>query len=133
EALLPRFSSAPRRRANYQSPAGPAPGEATVTTPSGDGQVSTGMINVAAVAPGLFSAASSGQGVAAAVVLRVKAGGALSYEPVAQYDASQNRFVMLPIDLGAEGDQVFLIAYGSGFRHRRELAAGADTLGHSEA
>jgi uncharacterized protein (TIGR03437 family) len=108
---------------NYQIPWGLAGGGATVTITAGDGQVSTGTINIAAVAPGLFSAAASGQGVAAAVVLRVKAGGAQSYEPVAQYDASQNRFVALPIDLCEVSDQVFLLLFGTGFRNRRDPGA----------
>jgi len=131
ERLAPLFFVSPAQ-INYQIPAGTDPGEATVTITSGDGQVSTGMINVALVAPGLFSAAASGQGVAAAVVLRVKADGASLYEPVAQYDAAQNRFVMLPIDLGAEDDQVFLILYGTGFRHQRDLAAVTVKLGDVE-
>ena len=131
ERLAPLFFVSPAQ-VNYQIPAGTGPGEATVTITSGDGQVSTGMINVADVAPGLFSADGSGQGVAAAYVLRVRADGSRSDEPVAQYDAAQNRFVMLPIDLGAEGEQVYLIAFGAGFRHRRDLAAVKVTLGDVE-
>ncbi|HKQ79714.1 MAG TPA: hypothetical protein VJ810_38830, partial [Blastocatellia bacterium] len=128
ERLAPLFFVSPTQ-INYQIPAGTDPGDATVTITSGDGQVSTGMINVAAVAPGLFSASGSGQGVAAAYVLRVKADGARSEEPVAQYDAAQNRFVMLPIDLGAEDEQVYLILYGTGFRHQRDLTAVTVKLG----
>ena len=131
ERLAPLFFVAPTQ-VNYQIPAGAAAGEATVTITIGDGQVSTGTINIAAVAPGLFSAASSGQGVAAAVVLRVKADGAQSYESAARYDAAQNRFVALPIDLGEEGDQVFLILFGTGFRHQRDLAAVTVKLGDVE-
>jgi uncharacterized protein (TIGR03437 family) len=39
---------------------------------------------------------------------------------------------MLPIDLGAEDDQVFLILYGTGFRHQRDLAAVTVKLGEVE-
>jgi len=46
-----------------------------VTITSGDGTVSTGTMQIGAVAPGLFTADSSGQGVAAAYAVRVKAGG----------------------------------------------------------
>ncbi|MBS1791411.1 MAG: NF038122 family metalloprotease [Acidobacteria bacterium] len=122
ERMAPLFFVAPTQ-INYQIPADVAPGEATVTITSGDGWVSTGMINIAAVAPGFFSAASSGQGVASAVAFRLKANGAQSYEPVAQWDAAQNRIVALPIDLGAEGDQVYLILFGTGFRHQSDLSA----------
>jgi len=38
--------------------------------------------------PGLFTANVSGQGVAAAVALRVKAGGSQVFEPVARFDAA---------------------------------------------
>lgn len=131
ERLAPLFFVAPTQ-INYQIPADVAQGEATVTITSGDGWISTGMINIAAVAPGFFSAASSGQGVAAAVAFRLKANGAQSYEPVSQWDAAQNRFVALPIDLGAEGDQVYLILFGTGFRHQRDLSAINIKLGDVE-
>jgi uncharacterized protein (TIGR03437 family) len=39
---------------------------------------------------------------------------------VSRYDAQLQQFVPAPIDLGPEGDQVFLILYGTAFR-----AAGA--------
>ncbi|MBS1789416.1 MAG: hypothetical protein JST85_16945 [Acidobacteria bacterium] len=60
---------------NYQLPSGTAPGDATVIVSSGDGRRSTGRAHFETVAPGLFTANSSGEGVAAAVVLRIKANG----------------------------------------------------------
>ena len=63
----------------------------------------------------MFSANSSGEGVPAATLLRVQ-GGAQIYEPVARYDAQLQRFVPVPIDLGPESDQVFLILFGTAFR-----------------
>src|SRR5262249_13474240 len=78
---------------NFQIPEGTAVGAATLTLLGGNGEIATGSIRVARVAPGLFSANANGQGVGAAVALRVKADGSQSYEPVARYDASQNRFV----------------------------------------
>ncbi len=120
ERLAPLFFVAPTQ-VNYQIPVGTAAGDAMVTITNDEGFISTGMIRIAAVAPGLFSASSNGQGAAAAVVFRVKANGTQSYEPVARYDATQNRFVALPIDLGEVGDQVYLILFGTGFRHQRDL------------
>jgi uncharacterized protein (TIGR03437 family) len=102
---------------NYQIPAGTALGAATVTITSGDGSVSTGNVTIASVAPGLFTANASGQGVAAAVALRIKANGAQIFEPIATFDAAQSRFTPVPIDLGPQGEQVFLILYGAGFRN----------------
>jgi uncharacterized protein (TIGR03437 family) len=71
--------------------------------------------------------------VAAALVLRVKANGSQSYEPVARFDQSQNRFVAAPIDLGPDlgnaSDQVFLVAYGTGIRFRSSLGGVAAKVG----
>jgi uncharacterized protein (TIGR03437 family) len=77
---------------------------------------------IAATAPGLFSADASGQGVAAAVALRVKADGSQVFEPVASFDAAQNRFVAVPIDLSNASEQVFLLLFGTGLRNHTALA-----------
>jgi len=113
---------------NYLMPAGLANGPATVTVTSGDGAVSIGAIQVATVAPGLFAANANGQGVASGVALRVR-GETQTFEPIAQFDSAQNRFVPAPISLGPEGDQVFLILYGTGLRNRSSLAAVTCTIG----
>jgi uncharacterized protein (TIGR03437 family) len=114
---------------NYQIPPGTATGAATVTITSGAGAVSVGTVNIASVAPGLFSANASGQGVAAAVVFRRRADGSESFEPVAQFDQAQNRFVPLPIDLGPATDQVFLIPFGTGLRFHSGLSAVTCSIG----
>ncbi|MGH7187514.1 MAG: hypothetical protein ACREIB_14700, partial [Pseudomonadota bacterium] len=103
ERLAPLFFVSPTQ-INYQMPPGTAVGAATITVTSGDGAIFTGTAQIAPVAPGLFSANASGQGVAAAVALRIKADGAQSFEPVARFDAAQNKFVTMPIDLGPESD-----------------------------
>jgi uncharacterized protein (TIGR03437 family) len=74
-------------------------------------------------APELYTANVFGTGVAAAVAVRVKANGAQSYESVSQYSATQFRFVSVPIDLGPEGDTVYLALYGANIRTRSSLAA----------
>jgi len=113
---------------NFLMPAGLASGAATVTVTSGDGAVSTGATVLATVAPGLFTANATGQGVASGVALRVR-GETQTFEPIAQFDSAQNRFVTLPIDLGPESDQVYLILFGTGFRNRTALAAVSLTVG----
>ncbi|MDX2029635.1 MAG: SBBP repeat-containing protein [Blastocatellia bacterium] len=120
--LAPLFFVAPTQ-INYQIPPDTATGAATVTVTSGDGSISVGTINISAVAPSLFSASATGQGIAAATALRVKADGTQIFEPIGQFDAQQNRFVPIPIDLGPASDQVFLIAYGTGLRGRSSLAS----------
>ncbi len=114
ERNAPLFFVSPSQ-INYQVPAGASVGEAQLGVYNGDKLVATGAIPIVSSSPGLFSANSSGEGVPAALLLRVR-GNAQTYEPLAQYDAQQQRFVPLPIDLGPESDQLFLILFGSGFR-----------------
>ncbi|MGH9834936.1 MAG: cohesin domain-containing protein, partial [Blastocatellia bacterium] len=130
--LSPLFFVAPTQ-VNYQIPPGTAAGAATVTIASGDGAVSIGNVTIAAVAPGLFSANANGQGVAAATALRVKADGAQIFEPVAMFDTTLNRFTPIPIDLGPEGEQVFLILFGTGFRAVSGLPAVTAKIGGADA
>ncbi|MDX2033601.1 MAG: cohesin domain-containing protein [Blastocatellia bacterium] len=121
ERPAPLFFVAPSQ-VNFLLPAGSAAGAATVTIRSGAGAVSAGTVTIAGVAPSLFTANANGQGVAAAVLLRVKADGSQVYETVARFDAGLNRFVPVAIDPGPAGDQLFLILYGTGLRHRGSLA-----------
>jgi uncharacterized protein (TIGR03437 family) len=107
---------------NFLIPAGTATGVATVKAVLNDEFVASGSITVTNIAPGLFAANASGQGVAAADVLRVFPNGAQQYEPVARFDPVQNRFVAAPIDLGPESEQVFLVLYGTGIRYRSNLS-----------
>ncbi|MFN0112791.1 MAG: BACON domain-containing protein [Blastocatellia bacterium] len=131
ERLSPLFFVAPSQ-VNFQIPPGTSNGAATITITSGDGAVSTGVVQIASVAPGLFSANADGQGVAAAVVLRVRANGEQVYESVSRVDAT-GKAVAVPIDLGPETDQVFLIAYGTGERFRTLLANASATVGGANA
>ncbi len=121
ERLAPLFFVAPTQ-VNYLIPPGTLPGIATVTITSGDGSVSTGQVVIAPVAPGLFTANASGLGIAAATALRFKADGSASYEPVSRFDSGQGKVVAVPIDLGAESDQVFLLLFGTGCKQRSSLA-----------
>jgi uncharacterized protein (TIGR03437 family) len=113
---------------NYQLPAGTATGVATVTITSGNGTSSRGTIQVSPVAPGLFSADSSGSGLAAAYLVRVR-NGQQTNEAMARFDATQNKIVAVPIDLGPEGDLVVLVLYGTGIRNRTSLSAVTATIG----
>jgi uncharacterized protein (TIGR03437 family) len=128
ERSAPLFFVSPNQ-INYLIPSGTAPGAANVTVTNSNGFTATGNLQVAAVAPSLFAANANGQGVAAALVLRVKGDGAQSFEQVARFDQAQNRFVPEPIDLGPETDQVFLILFGTGIRFRSSLAAATCQIG----
>jgi uncharacterized protein (TIGR03437 family) len=132
ERLAPLFFVAPQQ-INYLVPAGTATGTASIIVTSGDGALSIGTVTITAVAPGLFTANATGQGVPAAVALRIKANGAQSYEPVARLDTAQNRFVAAPIDLGPAGDQVFLLLFGTGLRFNSGLPGVTVKLGGVDA
>ncbi len=132
ERYAPLFFVAPNQ-INYLVPAGTANGLATVTVSPSDGSLIIGTANIGAVAPGLYSANGDGQGVAAALVLRVKANGEQSFESVARFDATTNRFVAVPIDAGPEGEQVFLVLFGTGLRGRSALTNASAKLGGIES
>jgi uncharacterized protein (TIGR03437 family) len=128
EVLAPLFFVS-NAQVNYLIPGGAATGAATVNVTAGDGFVSSGTIQIAPVAPGLFAANANGKGPAAAVALRMKADGTQVYEPVVQFDAVQQRFVSVPIDLGPATEQVYLILFGTGLRFRSSLMSVTATLG----
>ena len=114
---------------NALIPPDTAIGSAELVVTSGDGKVSAAAITISAVIPSLFTANADGQGVPAAAALRVKADGSSSYDPVSRFDATLNRAVSVPIDLGAASDQVFLVLNGTGIRGRSALSAVSATIG----
>ena len=106
---------------NYLIPAEMAEGSATVTISNANGVTSRGLLQIHAIAPSLFSADSTGGGVAAAQAVRVLADNSQSWEPVARYDSGSGKMVSVPIDLGenlgSKTEQVFLILFGTGIKH----------------
>jgi uncharacterized protein (TIGR03437 family) len=101
---------------NFLMPAPTSVGNATITVRLHGAAIATSPVTIARTAPAIFTANADGSGVPAALAFRLKADGAQSFEPVAQYNEATKKFEALPIDLGAESDQVFLVLYGSGFR-----------------
>jgi len=96
---------------NYLIPAGTALGEATITVTSGTGSVSVGTVQIERVAPALFTANQQGTGVAAAFFLRIAADGTRTQEII--FDGN---LAPVSISLGPEGEQVFLLLFGTGVR-----------------
>ncbi len=94
---------------NYRVPEAAATGFATVTITAG-GVATTGAINIAAAYPSLFFY-FNGEYTTAGYLTRVR-NGQIANEPFVQ--TSNGAVVPLPIDLGPETDQVFLILFGSG-------------------
>lgn len=126
--LSPLFFVSPTQ-VNFQLAPGTLNGPAMMTATTGEGEVSIGNLTVTSVAPGLFAANANGQGVPAAVVLRVRPNGSQVSEPVARFDSMLGRFVPLPLDLGPAGDQVFLLLFGTGIRFRSALSAVSCSVG----
>ncbi len=102
---------------NYVVPGETTTGTANVVVKAGDNTTSSGTLQVTQVAPAIFTANSNGRGVAAASLLRIKPDGAQSYESISQYSQSAGRFITKPIDLGPEGERVFLVLFLSGVRN----------------
>lgn len=119
EALL--FYVSPTQ-INILIPDGTAVGDAAVTIRNGSTVVARGTVNIKAVAPGLFSVNSNGQGIVAGVFVRVKADGSQVIEPLARFDASQSKFVGTEIDLNSN-DRVYLVLFGTGIKYRSDLSA----------
>jgi uncharacterized protein (TIGR03437 family) len=120
ERLAPLFFVS-AAQINYLIPTGTANGAAQVIVTAGDGKTATGSLQIATVAPGLFTANATGQGVVAGLALRVAANGAQTLEPLARYDEGLGRFVAVPVDLGPATEQVFLVVFGTGFRAANSL------------
>ncbi len=131
ERFAPLFFVSPNQ-INFQMPTGTPEGKATITVTNGQNPNVSATVWVNNVAPALFSANANGQGVPAAFALRVKADGAQTFEPVAQFN-NLGQFIPLPIDLGPESDQVFLILFGAGFRHHSSLSEVKAQIGGVDA
>ncbi len=106
---------------NLLIPSGTATGNAIVRTALDGSFVADGVVEITSVAPALFTTNSSGTGLAAAVLLRVKADGSQVFEPISQLDSTTNTIVPVPIDFGAATDRLFLLLYGSGIGGRSSL------------
>jgi uncharacterized protein (TIGR03437 family) len=113
ERLAALLSVSPRQ-VNYMIPAGTAPGIATVTITTSSGFSLTASQNIQAVAPSIFygpyMAGSDAQPNPVAQLLRIRAGQQI-IEPV-----------LSRIDMGPATDQVYLVLFGTGLRHRSSLA-----------
>jgi uncharacterized protein (TIGR03437 family) len=132
ERWAPLFFVSPGQ-INYQVPPGTATGMATVTILIGNDTIAQGTVPVSATSPGIFTANSSGVGVPAAQLIRVKPDGSQILEGIADFDSTLDRLVPRPIDLGPANDTVFLILFGTGIRYMSSLSALTVTIGGTNA
>jgi len=101
-----RFYDANDNQLNYLLPDDIPTGQAELTLSVG-GKVRHALMSIVDSSPGLFTVNATGQGMPAAVALRVRADGSQTYESIAD-----------GIDLGENGDRVFIVLFGTGIRHR---------------
>lgn len=117
---------------NCITPAGLANGPAVIRVlDENNGVVRTGLAYLREIAPGVFSDNASGQGVASAVVVRVRPGNLQSYEPVSRFDTALQRFVPLELDLGPESEFLVLALFGTGWRQASGSSAVIVNIGNS--
>ncbi|HMY75049.1 MAG TPA: DUF1566 domain-containing protein, partial [Blastocatellia bacterium] len=129
--LSPLFFVSPGQ-VNYQIPAGTAPGAASISLNINDVFTGFGELNIATVAPGLFTADASGQGYPAAVAYRYRGTTLVAVESLTQLDAT-NKVIAKPLDLGPETDSIFLVLFGTGLRFRSSLSGVTATIGGAPA
>jgi uncharacterized protein (TIGR03437 family) len=92
---------------NFEIPDGISVGAATVAIGT-----QTAVVQIAAVAPGLFTLNSAG--LAAAYVVRVGPGGVQTVESI--FTTQNGSYVAAPVSLEPSTDQFYLILYGTGIR-----------------
>jgi uncharacterized protein (TIGR03437 family) len=95
-------------------PSGTAQGSATISVITNNVITGFGQVVIANLAPGLFSANSSGAGVAAAYVIKTS-GNNQTFQFLFE-DGPGGVKVPLPVDLGGANDQVTLVLFGTGLR-----------------
>jgi uncharacterized protein (TIGR03437 family) len=95
---------------NFMVPASVAPGTAQVTITNGTTTQTASNVEIATVAPGIFTL--NGSGLAAANVIQVAANGAQTPQLLYSTD-SNNAVIAKPIALGG-GNTTYLVLYGTG-------------------
>lgn len=106
---------------NYMVPTKAQPGPAVTTVTSGDGTVTTGIVLVAPVTPGIYTANANGKGTAAAVAVIVHANGTQSTQLTFTCSGAGD-CVAKPISLSAS-DKLFIELYATGVRHLSSKSA----------
>ena len=128
ERVAPLFYAG-AQQINFQVPASSAVGYGTVIVKINDSVVSSGALKIEAFAPGIFTAAANGSGVAAGNVQRIR-NGASTYEPIFERDPADNtKWRAAPIDLDPPTDSVFLVLYATGVRGRSNLLQASANIG----
>jgi uncharacterized protein (TIGR03437 family) len=126
--VAPLFYVSPTQ-VSFQVPAGTTEGSATVAVLLNGASVGAGNFTVENVTPGLFAANANGQGVAAAIAVRIKADGTQVAEPLIQLNSSTGRYEAVPLTIGDTSEPLVLLAFGTGFRNRNANGTVTATIG----
>jgi uncharacterized protein (TIGR03437 family) len=121
-----RSSAAPllfvsAEQVTFLVPAGVAPGTAKVVVASPAGSQTASNVQIAPVAPGLFTINNAG--LPAGYVIRVSADGTQTAQAIYAFD-SNGAVVANPISMGSSSDRSYLILFGTGLQ--------AATVGNSQ-
>jgi uncharacterized protein (TIGR03437 family) len=112
---------------NHEIPINAFPGPATIIyTNTVTFEISTSIVVLSPIAPGLFTKSGTGSGIANALVLRKRDGMDIYETP---YRIENGQIIPIPIDFGPTTDQVFLVLFGTGFRFRSSLSATTVMIG----
>ena len=95
--------------------------------------VSSLSLQVANIAPAIFTANQSGSGVPAAEALRVAAGGQQSVVPILLCTGGAASCTALPIPRWPADEELFLVLYATGLRHRTPEETVSVRIGGQEA
>jgi|GEM_PF-1979004 len=101
-------------RIQFLTPPNMAAGPGMIRVSNSLGSVSA-PVEIVRLRPAIFSANTSGKGPVAGIWLRVDSGANQTSGFTASADPPPNS-VNVPVDLGGQGDRVFLSIFGSGFR-----------------
>lgn len=112
---------------NFVVPDSTKTGTATVKILGGANSPQSANVQVAAVAPGLFTANGAGVGVAAAIAIRRDIA-TQTDNPVPVYQCNANGCSSMGIEMGPDA-QVFLELFGTGMKGRTSLANVTATIG----
>ena len=113
---------------NFVVPDELGPGTYSVEVRRGDTLVATGVVSLETVAPALFTAGASGVGAPAAWALNIAADGKQTLLPVV--DCGSGACEPGWIDVGAAGERVFLLLFGTGLRGRTSTDGVVATIGN---
>ena len=117
---------------NYLVPPSTTFGPALITVRNAEGVEFRGNAYIESLAPAVFTQNANGQGVAAAIAVRMSPDGSQTTDFVYDCSAGTGKCVTKSIDLGAAGEQNFLLLFGTGIRARTSIAGVRFLVGNQE-